>query len=132
MKVIMGVFLQNTFNVASNDDVIMMSQKERRNLRNLGTYQTDSSILKSKPHHHHILSFSHLSPTLSLSLSPSLSFRARAFESSNNHNGCTMMYCNKGVKYNIIHWVSIVSTEGVLETLEVEYAQREDMTPTWC
>eukprot|EP00913_Durusdinium_trenchii_P006605 g6204.t1 len=29
MKVIMGVFLQNTFNVASNDDVIMMSQKER-------------------------------------------------------------------------------------------------------
>ena len=43
-----------------------------------------------------------------------------------------MMYCNKGVKYNIIHWVSIVSTEGVLETLEVEYAQREDMTPTWC
>jgi hypothetical protein len=29
MKVIMGVFLQITFYVASNDDVIMMSQKER-------------------------------------------------------------------------------------------------------
>ncbi|CAE7670578.1 scn4aa, partial [Symbiodinium necroappetens] len=29
MKVIMGVFLQVTFYVASNDDVIMMSQKER-------------------------------------------------------------------------------------------------------
>ena len=29
MKVIMGVFLQITVYVASNDDVIMMSQKER-------------------------------------------------------------------------------------------------------
>lgn len=33
MKVIMGVFLQITFYVASNDDVIMMSQKERTSLK---------------------------------------------------------------------------------------------------
>ena len=46
MKVIMGVFLQITFYVASNDDVIMMSQKERPSKRLLPTVWSFESLSK--------------------------------------------------------------------------------------
>ncbi|CAL1144982.1 unnamed protein product [Cladocopium goreaui] len=43
VKVIMGVFLQNTFSVAANDDVIMMNSKDRA----LQTHKLKMSILFS-------------------------------------------------------------------------------------